>query len=76
VKVVVATLAGTPLMTPSSDNVKPGGIDVDDQKYGCVPPVAANVCEYALPTAPLGSVAGVVIDNCPATVMENVTGSD
>lgn len=44
-------------MTPDELNVRPGGSvdpDAKDHVYGGVPPDAASVCEYAIPTSPAG----------------------
>jgi hypothetical protein len=92
VKVLVPALAGVPEKTPAEVKVIPvlqaplqeGSVQV----YGAVPPVAANVVEYAVPTVPAGSeavviasvddavaAAAIVIDNCAEAVWlaESVT---
>ena len=50
----VLVQSGFPLITPA-DNVSPAGNapDVIVQLYGGVPPVAAKVSEYAVPTVPM-----------------------
>ena len=65
---------GVPLKTPAEESVSPAGSAPDntDQPYGVVPPVAANVWLYALPTVPVGSGDDVVIDSAAgSTVTEN-----
>ena len=45
--------------------------DEIDQVSGVVPPVAASVCEYAVPLVPPGIGVAVVIDGAAAIVMES-----
>ncbi len=56
---------GVPVNAPLEEfNDSPAGRDdpaASDQLYGVLPPVAATVAEYAVPTCPLGNTA-VVID--------------
>jgi len=54
-----------PLSTPAADRVSPAGSDNSDtdQVYGVVPPVAANVWLYAVPTVPAGSGLAVLIES-------------
>jgi hypothetical protein len=63
VKLEVVAVVGVPLNTPPLLNDSPGGsVPVTTlQLYGAVPPVAANVWLYAVPTVPGGSVLGVVM---------------
>ena len=65
---------GVPLRTPPDDNVRPAGgaPAVTDHAYGCVPPVAARVWEYAVPIVPFGRGDEVVIERgCGSIVIEN-----
>jgi len=81
VKFAVPTVVGIPVMTPPVDRARPAGSvpAVTDHVYCGVPPVAAKVCEYAVPTVPLTSGDAVVIEsgggsivraNCPVTVRD------
>ena len=67
VKLAVPVAVGVPLTTPALDKVRPAGRlpTVTDHVYGGVPPVAARVCEYAVPTVPLGSGEVVVTQTGP-----------
>jgi len=62
VKLEVAAVVGVPLRTPAEDRPSPAGSvpAVTDQLYGVVPPVAASVWLYAVPTVPAGSEAVVI----------------
>ena len=69
-----ARRVGVPLKTPAEESVSPAGSAPEntDQLYGVVPPVAANVWLYAVPTVPAGSGDDVVIDSAAgSTVTEN-----
>jgi len=59
----LSTVVGVPLKMPAVDKVSPAGSvpDVTDQLYGDVPPLAANVWLYAVPTVPEGSGLAVSI---------------
>ena len=61
VKLDVPAVVGVPLKTPAALRVNPaGGVPtVTAQLYGGVPPVAANVWLYAVPTVP--AVSGLVV---------------
>ena len=61
VKLDVPAVVGVPLKTPAALRVNPaGGVPtVTNQLYGGVPPVAANVWLYAVPTVP--AVSGLVV---------------
>ena len=56
--VLVAAAVGVPVIAPVDPKDKPVGSVplVSDQVYGAVPPVAARVALYGVPTWPLGSV--------------------
>ena len=71
VKLEVPAALGVPLKTPAEDSVSPAGSapEVTDQPYGGVPPVAANVWLYALPTVPAGSGDDVVIDSAAGSTV-------
>lgn len=57
VNVEVPLAVGVPDNTPALESERPEGKlpDEIDQAYGCDPPVALNVTEYAVPTWALGS---------------------
>jgi len=57
------TVVGVPLRMPAVDKVSPAGSvpDVTDQLYGGVPPLAANVWLYSVPTVPEGRGLAVSI---------------
>jgi len=61
VKFAVPAVVGVPLITPAPDSVSQVGAPVTDHIYGGVPPVAAKLWEYAVPTVPFGSGDSVVI---------------
>jgi len=50
-------------MTPAAESANPaGGVpDANDQVFEPVPPVAASVCEYAVPWTPFGNEAVVIV---------------
>ena len=57
-KLVVPAVVGVPEITPWGESESPlGNADVLDKlhTYGGVPPLAVNVCEYAVPTRPPGT---------------------
>jgi hypothetical protein len=56
----VPAAVGVPDRTPALLKVNPVGSvpEVTLKVYGTTPPVALIVAEYAVPTTPLGSVAG------------------
>lgn len=62
VKPNVPAAVGVPDNTPAPDSVSPPGSvpALTDHVYEPVPPVAASVAEYAVPTCPLGKVALVI----------------
>ena len=70
-KFAVTAEVGIPLITPAADNVRPaGGVPVvTDHAYGGVPPVAAKLCEYEVPTAPFGRGDAVVIESGGASTV-------
>ena len=62
VKLLVAALVGVPVIAPvAAFNESPAGkLPADTLNvYEPLPPTALTFCEYAGPTAPLGSVAGL-----------------
>ena len=68
VKLNVPVAVGVPVMAPvPAFSSSPPGSDpiVTDHVYGCVPPEAVSVCEYATPTAPPGRVGGLVMLRLP-----------
>jgi hypothetical protein len=77
VNVNVPEAVGVPLSVPVLERLKPSGRapDCTDQLYGVLPPFAANVPEYAVPTAPFGK-DGVVIENGLVTTMVPNCGCD
>ncbi len=64
-----------PLRSPVALNERPGG-RVEDagtpHAYGVVPPIAASWVEYAVPTAPFGSVAALTMK----TGLEVISGTN
>ena len=71
-----AAAVGVPLSRPVDEfNVKPPGSvpEVSDHVYGMVPPLAANVCEYAVPTWPLDSDNIVIVSVAGAIVSVRLT---
>ena len=72
-KFEVPAVVGVPEMTPALLIASPAGSDpVDsDQLYGVVPPVAARVVEYAVPTVPPGSVVVEMASGAGFTVIAN-----
>jgi len=71
-----AAAVGVPLSRPVDEfNVKPPGSvpEVSDHVYGMVPPLAANVCEYAVPTWPLDSDNVVIVSVAGAIVSVRLT---
>jgi hypothetical protein len=61
VKFAVPAVVGVPLITPALDTVSQVGAPVTDHVYGGVPPVAARLWEYAVPTVPFERGDSVVI---------------
>jgi hypothetical protein len=62
---------GVPLIVPLLLRLRPAGNepDVTVHEYGVVPPEAARVDEYAVPTVPLGSEDVVTISVHPVALM-------
>jgi hypothetical protein len=60
-----------PLIAPPADTVSPAGNDPEgtDHEYPPVPPVAASVWLYKVPTVPLGSEIVVILKGGAARVM-------
>ena len=61
VKLLLAAVVGVPVIAPvPAFNERPAGKLPTEtlNVYEPVPPVALTVCEYAVPTLPLGRVAG------------------
>jgi hypothetical protein len=70
----VPAVVGVPVMAPVDESMlRPAGNPVADQVYGVVPPVAATVAEYAVPTVPPGSVV-VVMASLPAKFTKAAAG--
>jgi len=63
VKLDGPALVGVPLIVPPLLKVRPAGNapEVTVHEYGVVPPVAARVNEYAVPTIPFGTEAVVIV---------------
>ena len=64
VKFDVAAVVGVPVIAPVAPfSERPAGKlpAVTLNVYEPVPPVALTVCEYAVPTVPLGNVAGFTV---------------
>jgi hypothetical protein len=64
VKLEVPAVVGVPVNAPAELKVNPAGSvpELTDQVNDGVPPEAAKLCEYALPTLPFGNGDAVVID--------------
>jgi len=69
---VVVAVVGVPETTPAELSVNPAGSVVPEaraQVYPGVPPLAANVNEYAVPTCPAGSGDVLVIVSAAALIV-------
>jgi hypothetical protein len=67
--VALAAAVGVPLIAPALNDRPAGRVPlVRAQVYGVVPPVAARVALYAVPTCPLGSEVVVIVNGGGATV--------
>src|SRR5687767_7649837 len=71
VKFAVAAVVGVPLITPAALRDSPRGSDplVTLQALLPLPPLAASVCEYAVPTVPFASDVVVTVNCADAIVM-------
>jgi hypothetical protein len=71
VKLDWPALVGVPLIVPALLKLRPAGNapDTTVHEYGVVPPVAANVAEYAVPTIPLGNETVVIFSDPPEALM-------
>lgn len=72
VKLDGPALVGVPLIVPPLLKLRPAGNapEVTVQEYGVVPPVAARVNEYAVPTIPFGTEAVVIVSgNAPELML-------
>jgi len=65
---------GVPVTEPSEESDTPGGKspDVLAHESGGVPPVAARVCEYAMPAIPGGKEDGVEMASAGSTAIERL----
>jgi len=65
---------GMPVSVPPGESVIPLGRAPAEMDHvnGVVPPLAASVCEYATPTAPLGNGDAVVIVSGAVTEIDRV----
>src|SRR5436305_5161678 len=63
VKFEVPDLVGVPEITPVDERLSPAGSVPDARLHTRAPspPVAASVCEYAVPTVPFGSVVVMML---------------
>ena len=66
----VPAVVGVPLIWPALLSVNPAGNEPEEiaQLYGVVPPLAANVAVYAVPTVPPVSEEVVTCTDAPAAV--------
>jgi hypothetical protein len=73
VKFAVPAAVGVPLIVPPALRLSPAGNapPLTLHTYPPVPPVAASVCEYAVPTAPPGRDAVVTVSGAGFTAMLN-----
>ena len=61
---LVAAVVGVPVIAPlAAFNERPAGkVPAETLNvYEPLPPIALTVCEYAVPTVPLGSVGGFTV---------------
>jgi len=70
VKLYVPAPVGVPVIAPALESASPAGRAPDEiaHVYGGVPPLAASVCEYAVPVDPDGRGELVVIISSATTV--------
>src|SRR5579872_5941660 len=71
VKFEVPAVDGVPATPPELFSESPAGSvpALTVQLYGAVPPFAVKVCEYAVPTIPLGSAEVVIVKPAPITIV-------
>jgi hypothetical protein len=58
---------GVPLIAPAAEADNPAGKPLTAQAYGCTPPAAARLAEYAVPTVPLESDVVVTVSGAGVT---------
>src|ERR1039458_3229637 len=61
--------AGGPEIAPAADMLMPAGSPLALKVYGAIPPDAAKLAAYAVPTVPLGADAVVIANAAAAMVM-------
>lgn len=67
----VPASVGVPVICPVDELMdNPGGILEADHRYGGMPPVAAIVAEYGVPTVPLGNDAVVIVSSAGAPIVK------
>ena len=71
VKLEVPNAVGVPVSAPAALSVRPAGKDpaLTLHAFPPLPPLAANVCEYAVPTVASGSEAVVTVRGGGSTTM-------
>jgi hypothetical protein len=74
VKLKVPAVVGVPEIVPVADRVSPAGRapELRLQLYGMVPPLAASVVEYAVPTCPAGTELVVICTGVTAAATVSV----
>ena len=60
---------GVPEIAPAADMLMPAGSPLALKVYGAIPPDAAKLAAYAVPTVPLGADAVVIANAAAAMVM-------
>ena len=70
-RLLLPAALGVPLSTPALVSVRPAGKapEVTAKAYGPVPPDAVNVCAYAVPAVPAGSVPGASVTTTAALMV-------
>lgn len=76
VKLKFPAVVGIPEIVPVVDRVRPTGKvpELMLQLYGMVPPVAANVVEYAVPTCPDGTDVVVICSDAAPAITVRLSG--
>jgi hypothetical protein len=72
VRDTVPAAVGVPESAPPADIVSVEGCPLAVNVYGAVPPVAANVAEYAVPTVPSGADVVVIVSDDGAILIAYV----
>jgi hypothetical protein len=75
VKLKAPDAVGVPEIVPAEDSVRPAGRvpELMLQPYGVVPPLAANVVEYAVPTCPEGTETVAICTGVAAAAIDKLS---